>query len=430
GMAAVLAAFPALYTIWRFGDGARADLDAALAEPSIWHHKVWRLIIDLPLNLGWEFHWLGQNWEWSTPLAIFSQLTVWVLAILLLVGIGLAIKQTADWFRGDVDPADSLWLNLVLGALLCTPLLFWYSGSDVAIHYLLPAFPAGILLIAGAAKFEKSGPIVFGLLAAVSLVYAVQLTQGLNTISQELAPGGMGTPLAYPQTALDVALNQTGQAIVVAHSDQIEFEGDPATFHVLGYENDVRLVDGRSSLIIPADPVRQLFTFDFVPAWQMAQDLSSGAWTGESPRRIGEPPYLLLELSADQLIDFVMLDEPVTLANGATLNGYRLNKLSDTHLQLVTRWDIGIDSDGSHIQQFNHLYVDGGDSGPAEVSDIYTSSRAWRDGDTLITWATFNLPDGDLTHIHTGMYTLPNVERIPKIGDYADPLYPIQIDLE
>ncbi|MFT5194521.1 MAG: 4-amino-4-deoxy-L-arabinose transferase-like glycosyltransferase [Cellvibrionaceae bacterium] len=438
GMAAVLAAFPALYTIWRFGDGARADLNVALAEPSIWHHNVWRLIIDLPLNLGWEFHWLGQNWEWSGSLALFAQLSMIALAIFLIVGIGLAVKQTADWFQSKVDPADSLWLNLVLGALLATPLLFWYSGSDVAIHYLLPAFPAGILLIAGAAKFERTAPIVFAIVCAISLGYATQLTQGLNLISKQLAPGGMGTPLAYPQAALETALNRTNSAIVVAHSDQIEFEGDPATFYVLGYEHDVRLVDGRSSLIVPAEPVRQLFTFDFVPAWSMALELSEGSWTGESARRMGEPPYPLLELSADQLTDFVMLDDAVALANGATLVGYRLNKLSDTELQFVTRWTIAADSDGTHTQQFNHLYIEGaegteGDSAVIElfdVRDIYTSSRAWRDGDTLITWATFTVPEGTPIYIHTGMYTLPTVERIPKLGEYDDPLFPIQIDLE
>ena len=41
----------------------------------------------------------------------------------------------------------------------------------------------------------------------------------------------------------------------------------------------------------------------------------------------------------------------------------------------------------------------------------------------------FSVPDGLPTHIHTGMYTLPDVKRIPKVGNYEDPLFPIEIDL-
>ena len=439
GAIALLAAFPALYTIWRFGDGARADLNSALAEPSTWNSQVWRMMVQLPLNIGWEFHWLGGDWQWGQPIDTLAQLTIWLLAVLLLLGFGLAVAQTVKRLNGsaDIRPADSLWLNLVFGALLATPLFFLYSGSDVAIHYILPAFPAGILLMAGVGTLfpnkQQGGILVFALIALICAVYAVQLTQGLNIIAKQLAPGGMGTPLSYPQAALDKTLNGADQAIVVSHSDQIEFEGDPAVFHVLGYENDVRLVDGTASLLIPADNnerVGQTFTFDFIPAWSMAQRISDGAILDESPRREGEPPYRILDLSADQLIGFTMLADSVALENGATLTGYQINQVNDSQLEFITLWQIGEDATGEHVQQFNHLYIEGGE-GPAEVRDIYTSSRAWRAQDSLVTWVVFNVPEGAKPiYLHTGMYTLPNVERVPKSQADGDPLFPIQIDLE
>ena len=137
-----------------FGDGARADLDSALAEPSIWHHEVWRMMVQLPLNKGWEFVWLGRDYAWPQPLGMAAELAYWVLVMFATLALGLVIQQMVKWFRGEVKAADSLWLNLVLGSMLATPLLFWYSGSDVAIHYILPAFPGGILLLAGMGEYR------------------------------------------------------------------------------------------------------------------------------------------------------------------------------------------------------------------------------------------------------------------------------------
>ena len=261
-------------------------------------------------------------------------------------------------------------------------------------------------------------------------MYALQLTHALNRISTELVPGGMGTPLAFPAEALDQALSQHGQAIVVAHSDQIEFEGDPAVFHVLGYGRDVRLVDGTSSLLIADDPADYLFTFDFIPAFGQMERLFDGVEIENSPRREGEPPYKLFSLTASQPKDFQQLAEPIQLANGAALIGYRIRQDGE-QLNWMAQWQLTADGRGEHVQQFNHLYVEGM-SEPFEIKDIYTSSRAWRAGDTLYTWATFSVPDGvQPDYVHTGMYTLPNVQRIPKIVPAGeDPLFPIQIEID
>ncbi|MEM8860691.1 MAG: glycosyltransferase family 39 protein, partial [Chloroflexota bacterium] len=97
GMAAAICAFPALYTIWRFGDGARADLDATLAEPSVWHHEVWRMMVQLPLNNGWEFVWLGRNYEWPRWLGAAADQAFALLAIMLILAFVLIIQQIVRW---------------------------------------------------------------------------------------------------------------------------------------------------------------------------------------------------------------------------------------------------------------------------------------------------------------------------------------------
>lgn len=436
GMAAALCAFPALYTIWRFGDGARADLDTALAEPSVWNHEVWRMMVQLPLNNGWEFVWLGRNYEWPTQTTAFIGMGYGMLGLLGVIGLMAVIKQAVNRFQQDVDPADSLWLNLVIGSMLATPLLFWYSGSDVALHYILPAFPGGILLISTGGQTFVTGRLrqstaiyTFGLVLVVCALYAAQLTHALNKIQTELVLGGMGTPLAYPAAALDQALSSHDQAIVVAHSDQIEFEGDPAVFHVLGYGRNVRLVDGTSSFLVADDPAEYVFTFDFIPAYGELSSLFAEPDTADSARRTGEPPYKLVSLPNRSPQGFEQLNNPIPLINGVQLIGYRVRQNGD-QLEWVAQWDLLAEGTGQHVQQFNHLYLEG-DSEPFEIKDIYTSSRAWRDGDTLYTWTTFTVPEGRMPDfIHTGMYTLPDVQRIPRlVPEGEDALFPIQIDL-
>ncbi|MEM8862796.1 MAG: hypothetical protein AAGD96_31175, partial [Chloroflexota bacterium] len=272
-------------------------------------------------------------------------------------------------------------------------------------------------------------------------------------IRVELVPGGIGTPLLYPNTYLNNLLVRYDAAIVVAHSDQIEFEGDPAVFHVLGHGRDVRIVDGTSSFLLPKKYTPYLFTFDFIPAYKFASESTIFEpycfQSDEVPRRAGEPPYIYFigapfgnipcqpaDSTPPSLPDIseAFIEELENrhwdLANGATLADYTFSETAANEYELITSWHIGREAEGHHFQQFNHLYVEG-QADPYQIKDIYTSSRAWRAGDTLYTWTTFSTPNGETPDfIHTGMYTLPDVQRIPRlVPEGEDALFPIQLNL-
>ena len=211
GIATIGSAAPAIYTIWRFGAGAQADLATTLDAPSVWNHEVWGFLLQLPLNRGWEFHWLGENYVWPAPIHQLAIGSIAILAICLLFGLILSIRPIFERFA-DKDNEKRVWLNLVLGALLASPLLFWYSSSDVAVHYLLPTFPASVLLISGVASNKQWGQFIFSGVCLIGLLYGIQTGQGLNIISESLAPHGMGTPLKFPEVALQQALDSTDRA--------------------------------------------------------------------------------------------------------------------------------------------------------------------------------------------------------------------------
>jgi hypothetical protein len=131
-------------------------------------------------------------------------------------------------------------------------------------------------------------------------------------------------------------------------------------------------------------------------------------------RRQNEPPFVVLTVQEPRLLAarFTPLD-PVSLANGATLIGWRLDEIEEgARLRLQTYWRMTGQPVNDHFQQFNHVYSPG-DSEPAAIADIYTSSHAWQPGDHVITWAEFDRPHAGISHIDVGMYTWPALARVP-----------------
>jgi hypothetical protein len=63
------------------------------------------------------------------------------------------------------------------------------------------------------------------------------------------------------------------------------------------------------------------------------------------------------------------------------------------------------------------------------ITDVYTSSSAWQEGDTLIIWADFDRPAAAISHFDIGMYTWPDLER-SFVPDAADPQAPIRLMME
>ncbi len=440
---ALLAALPPILLIWRSGDGSLALVAEMLAGGSpdreINRLAGWEQLGWLGRSRHWERLWLNHDWAWPEPLAAALQAVGWLAVGLLAVGV-LAVgwqlvkpflARNRETTRTPNEGDSPLLSRLVLVWAVAAPLLFFVPQTPVYVQYLLVSLPALFLLMGAAAADRWPGwwrGLVLTTAVFIAAVQATAVKQTLTIVADQFVPGGMGTPLAYPQAAVDQLTGDGRPIVVAAYGDRPEFFGDVAMFKVLLWDYPSQRVDGRHALLIPDEPSHLLFTYDYLPAWEVVTAVGPPGVVRELPRRQGEMPYLALTIDEVALSGFTLLEQPQELANGAVLHGWQLQDLPATgQMRLLTYWRIGQTPPAGHFQQFNHLYLADND-GPAAIQDGPTSSEAWQAGDHLLTWAVFERPEAAIAHFHVGMYTWPDLQRSPVLNrDELDPLYPLEL---
>ena len=442
----VLAAMPTIYTIGRYGTGAQADLATILDTPSQTNSENFRTLIDMGIGRNWEWLWLSNDWLWPQALETSLHMINWTLLAMATIGAIICLykfKEAAQstWQalnKNERPTAEQILILMLPFWAICAPLFFYRSRTPVFIQYQLVSVPALFLFMGGAFGWAKrlSSSIKRPLIGIAVVIAAVQLTaiyHTLDSIQYELVDGGMGTPLFYPQQAIETLKKAENPIVIHSVGNTPEFDGDAAVFRILLWDYPHRLVDGRYALLIPDQPASLLATFDTVPAWQQltGDSFSDQENATPLPRRSNEPPYQsfattgsILDLSTWETAD-------VTLENGATLQNWRMLELENGRIRLETYWRLGDQLGSGQIQQFNHLYTTAMPDQPTHVSDASTSSSAWRAGDHLFTWAEFPplSAENELIRFDVGMYTWPDLQRSPVLGRASDedPLAPIQL---
>jgi uncharacterized membrane protein len=430
---AFLVTVPTLRVIACCDGWIKTDLARILAQKATLSWDSVRQLGQLGAAMGLDWFWLNGQWEWPAALAPALHLSQILLGLVLLAGV-VAVGGAMLRRRGASDQAQGqkrgILAAFVLPWAVSAPLLFLLPKTPVYIYYQLASLPA-LFLCAGAwVGWRQNRAWQRGwatLLLLCALVQSAAVARTLSSIRDTYVPGGLGAPLLYPQAAAN-ALVQDGLPIVVETSgDDPAYDEDAAVFHVLLWGHAHQLVDARSALILPARPAHLFFTSNTLPAWDVAQELAVGGTVRQFPRRQGEPPYWAITIQAPHLTGLTPV-APVRLANGATLLGWQVQSLDDgRRWRLITHWQISQPQQGS-FHQFNHLFVAGKADAEA-IHDMYAASRAWQDGDHLITWAEFDRPESAPLYFLVGMYRWPEVERIPRLDHDGDPLAPIQLDL-
>ena len=313
--------------------------------------------------------------------------------------------------------------SLLLAMLwtLVVPTLFLRSDVHLQHFYLMSLFPAPYVLIGMAvddttrrARYglwsatAVAGRLATAVLVAVALWWASLWLARIDLEAQgELERETRGWLMDRTADVVAAYLAEEPQGSFIVLSD---FEGEASAFEWLrGYTQSdrVRVVPTGKGFLIPDGPACYL-----LGPRVLAETLWSVPSFAETPaRRIpARPPWAVVcgQLEADG-------ETPrAAWSNGLSL--LRTEVTGDlepgSELHITHTWHYRATAPGAY-NFYNHLLLDG--SLVAQVDGGSVPHWHWRDGDTLLTYFTLEVPDdlqpGEYV-LRVGMYTWPGLERV------------------
>lgn len=375
------------------GGDTRVDLDSL------------REFIRLALNRDWGYLLLGQLQPPDSLLLITMAAAALALGLIGLIRL----------LRAQAHPRRAL-AEIVIVWLLAGPLFFLRHSTPVYLHYFLTALPA-LALLAGAGVYALRGWVGRGLAALLAgvlvLVWSFQVGQGLALAGRVETPGGLGTPLAYTR-ATAYALPADRPALFFTHGDDPLVDGEAAVFAALWWGRDYRILPGESLLILPDEPAYLLATLRPFQAWEELEAAELAEPLLTFPRREGALPFVAVAYNGiDAPAGFTPLDEPLALADGTRLEGWKVRRVGP-RLRISTLWQVQQTPPAGVYQQFHHLRTTETLQGaPWQIADVPLAAHRWQPGDRLIVMGDFFVESGGPFWVDVGHYTLPDVARIP-----------------
>jgi len=285
-----------------------------------------------------------------------------------------------------------------------------------------------LAIIVGGIVFVSQHRLWRGMSLLLALViggtWAYQANMSLITIQGRTAPHGMGTTL---ESVRDIALMiPKGQPLIIhSQSDDEMTRGEPATWRTLLWDENPRIINGWTTLIIPQEPALLMTDADGMPAWEEWQAFQPKI-TMLSPVDGAPPAYISSSMGASQLLPdvYTPLESPIDFDSGLRLVAWRTRSISGRFRVSLVYEVVALPQTSDTIQQFTHLrQADHLEGAPDFISDIPLGRKNWRVGDRLISLADFMLPEGTSTDgiiIDTGQYRLETGARFHHAtGDYV-----------
>ncbi|NDJ59813.1 MAG: hypothetical protein GYB67_01740 [Chloroflexi bacterium] len=381
--------------------------------------------VQIGVGYAWGYLGLGENDSYSrglmTTLAA-GALIVGGLAALVVKVSGLRVKPppAAEATR---EPGRVL-AEIVLVWLIASPLVWLRHTTPILIHYQLIALPA-LALTVGACAALLSGRawawIVTAFTAVLAIAWALQIALTLQEAS-------FARP---PNSALSSILNESRGAATLAadpvlfftHGDIPAIDGEVAVFEALLWPREHRVLNGNNLLVLPPYPATLMTTLAPFQAWEEIEAAELAVDVQTAPRRAGADPFMLTRY--DGLTDpagFTAITPPVVFADGAQLEGWRVRWVGP-RLRVSTLWRVTAEAAPATYQGFHHLRraAAAESSQPFKIADVSLSRHTWQVGDRVIVMADFfDVPPDDSYVVDVGHYTLPDVQRIPRLDSQGD----------
>ncbi len=407
--------------------GALASGGAAIERSWSWAPflHTWRL------TSGWQIHALAGS-AFRDYLATVPDLT-WVYWIWgLLFAAGLVFLVTHIW-QTRRRPDQNMQIYAILLIWLVVPILFFaLPVLPVELHYFLPIYPVpyivmGIFVghLVTRWRWAVTGVLV------MTAVFQILIWGNLQTfLSQQITPGGFGTPLAMQ---LDAA-EETHRLFTETAASEVLIAGEGASpdLHTFAATNSIllrdlphRFVDVRDTAVFPDH--NSIILLDPSVAGLSNLYLAAASQVVDIPLREGEGKLQVLVL-ADTAVPQPdhSIDPPAILTNWAAFLGYdtpELNKDGTANWRIY--WSSGEPSTNDY-HLFNHLLNADGNRIAQVDSGLFPASQ-WQPNDTIITQSHLEWPN-NATIMRIGMYQYPSLEPV-LIFDVAGNPYTDSFDI-
>jgi hypothetical protein len=337
--------------------------------------------------------------------------------------------------------------TIVLTWLLASPLFFLRHSTPVLPHYQLVALPAAALLVGAATRLlpHRAWRIgVTGVTLVLALLWTTQIAASLDRAAVERPPQSAISSIVNESRDAAAALSTDRAALFFTHGDDPARSGEVAVFRTLLWEHpNARIVDGTTTLILPAEPATLMATLAPFQAWEELIASGLALDVRQHPRRPPAEPFV--SVTVDGVTPpqgFTQVDR-AALVDGSVLEGWRVRRVGD-RLRISTLWRIDALPPDTALQQFHHLYLSPSPPAPSpsgrgglEVplpegegfrvraapdygSDVPLSAHQWRVSDRVIVMADFfDVPQGQYLLV-IGHYALTDGTRMVVVDDGLD----------
>jgi hypothetical protein len=343
--------------------------------------------------------------------------------------------RTANY---ELKTRHSSLVTITLIWLLASPLFFLRHSTPVLPHYQLVALPVAALLVGAATQLLpwRAWRIgVTGVTLVLALLWTTQIAASLDRAAIERPPQSAISSIVNESRDAAHALTSDRAALFFTHGDDPALSGEVAVFRTLLWEHpNARIVDGTTTLILPAEPATLMGTLAPFQAWEELIASGLAVDVRQHPRRAPAEPFVSVVYDGVTAPQGFTEIAPVMLVDGSVVEGWRVRRVGD-RLRISTLWHIDTLPPDMALQQFHHLYAmpvgaqyiaplqDAASlqSAPDYVSDVPLSARQWRVGDRVIVMADFvGVPPGTYLLV-IGHYALADGTRMTTMegGDHV-----------